>query len=184
MIRAVLGLAIVAMLTTASVLAAEVAEPDGYRLEDYRSPTPATLHGARVVTTEEAERLWRDRTAVFVDVLPRPPRPRGLPEGTLWHDKPRPDIPGGIWLPDTGYGELAPIMTDYFAGGLDKATGGDHGKLVVFYCLANCWMSWNAAKRAGAIGYSNVAWYPEGTDGWLASGLPLQDATPEPRPDE
>ena len=75
-------------------------------------------------------------------------------------------------------------MADYFAGGLNKATAGDHGKLVVFYCLANCWMSWNAAKRAGAIGYSNIAWYPEGTDGWRASGLPLQDATPEPRPDE
>jgi rhodanese-related sulfurtransferase len=45
-------------------------------------------------------------------------------------------------------------------------------------------MSWNAAKRALALGYSNVAWYREGTDGWLASGLPLQDATPEPRPGE
>jgi rhodanese-related sulfurtransferase len=45
-------------------------------------------------------------------------------------------------------------------------------------------MSWNAAKRAAAIGYSNVAWFPEGTDGWLAAILPLQDATPEPRPSQ
>ena len=45
-------------------------------------------------------------------------------------------------------------------------------------------MSWNAAKRALELGYSDVAWYPEGTDGWLIAGLPLQDATPEPRPDE
>jgi rhodanese-related sulfurtransferase len=45
-------------------------------------------------------------------------------------------------------------------------------------------MSWNAAKRALALGYSNVAWYPEGTDAWFAALLPLQDATPEPRPGE
>ena len=52
------------------------------------------------------------------------------------------------------------------------------------YCLADCWMSWNAAKRALKIGYSNVAWYRDGTDGWLAAGLPLQEATPEPRPEQ
>jgi rhodanese-related sulfurtransferase len=45
-------------------------------------------------------------------------------------------------------------------------------------------MSWNAAKRALQLGYSNIAWYREGTDGWLAAGLPLVTITPEPRPDE
>ena len=131
-----------------SVRGAEVAEPDGYRLEDYRAPTPATLRGARVVTTDQAEQIWRSHAAAFVDVLPRPPRPRDLPEGTLWRDKPRANIPGSVWLPDTGYGELAASMADYFASGLQKATGGDRARMVVIYCLANCWMSWNAAKRA------------------------------------
>jgi PQQ-dependent catabolism-associated CXXCW motif protein len=56
--------------------------------------------------------------------------------------------------------------------------------LVVLYCLADCWMSWNAAKRAQEIGYSNVAWYREGTDGWFAAGLPLEETAPEPRPDQ
>jgi PQQ-dependent catabolism-associated CXXCW motif protein len=164
--------------------AADVPEPESYRLEDYRAPTPATLRGAKTIGTQEAEKIWRNGNASFVDVLPRPPRPRNLPEGTLWRDKPRPDIPGSIWLPDTGYGELAPAMADYFAGGLARATHGDRARLIVLYCLADCWMSWNAAKRAQAIGYSNVAWYREGTDGWLAAGLPLEDATPEPRPDQ
>jgi rhodanese-related sulfurtransferase len=45
-------------------------------------------------------------------------------------------------------------------------------------------MSWNAAKRALTLGYSDVAWYPEGTDGWTKASLPLQDATPEPRPEQ
>src|ERR1700741_1598504 len=83
------------------------AEPDGYRTEDYRSPVPVTLSGARVLTTAEAEKIWRERSGVFIDVLPRPRKPANLPEGTVWRDKPRPDIPGSIWLPDTGYGKLA-----------------------------------------------------------------------------
>ena len=39
-----------------------------------------------------------------------------------------------------------------------------------------------AAERLARLGYSDVAWYPVGTDGWSAVGLPLEDATPEPRP--
>jgi rhodanese-related sulfurtransferase len=30
-------------------------------------------------------------------------------------------------------------------------------------------------------GYTDVAWYPEGTDGWERANLPLADAQPEPR---
>jgi len=52
----------------------------------------------------------------------------------------------------------------------------------VFYCLASCWMSWNAAKRALELGYTNVAWYPEGTDGWADQGLPLEGRVPMARP--
>ena len=97
---------------------------------------------------------------MFVDVLPQPPRPAGLPAGTIWQPKPRQDIPGSVWLPDTGYGELAPVMEDYFAADLPQATGGDQRDRLVFYCLAKCWMSWNAAKRALALGYTRVDWYP------------------------
>ena len=185
MMRSAVRIALaMALFAIADARAAEVIEPDGYRLEDYRAPTPATLHGATVIATQQAETIWRSRTASFIDVLPRPPRPRNLPEGTLWRDKPRANIPDSIWLPDTGYGELAPSMADYFSRGLQKATGGDRTRLIVLYCLADCWMSWNAARRALSLGYSNVAWYRDGTDGWLAAGLPLQDATPEPRPAE
>jgi PQQ-dependent catabolism-associated CXXCW motif protein len=177
-------LVLVAALLARQAKAAEALEPEGYRLEDYRSPTPATLHGARVIDTDETEKIWRGHSASFVDVMPRPPRPRNLPEGTVWHDRPRSNIPGSIWLPDTGYGELALSMAEYFASGLERAAKGDRTRLLVFYCLANCWMSWNAAKRALALGYPNVAWYRDGTDGWFAAGLPLEDAVPEPRPGE
>lgn len=159
-----------------------VSEPDTYRLDEYRAPTPATLRGATALGTKEAETIWRSHAAAFIDVLPQPPRPNNLPAGTLWRDKPRSDIPGSLWLPDTGYGELAPQMLDYLSKGLEKATHGDRSQGLVFYCLANCWMSWNAAKRALSLGYANVAWYREGTDGWSAAGLPTQAAAPEPRP--
>jgi PQQ-dependent catabolism-associated CXXCW motif protein len=155
-------------------------EPTGYRTENYRAPTPATLAGARVLSTVAAERLWRDKAAVFIDVLPRAPRPSNLPPGTIWRDKPRLDIPGGIWLPDTGYGELASVTQDYLRTNIERATGGDRTKLIVVYCLRDCWMSWNAAKRILSMGYLNVAWYPDGTDGWTEMLLPVDEAQPAP----
>jgi PQQ-dependent catabolism-associated CXXCW motif protein len=156
-------------------------EPEGYRTDDYRAPVPATLAGARVLATEEAEAIWRAGKAVFIDVLPRPPKPQNLPEGTIWRDKPRPNIPGSAWLPDTGYGTLAAATDDYFRRGLADASRGDTAKLLVIYCQADCWMSWNAAKRALSYGYSNVAWYPDGTDGWQRADLPVEDSQPLPR---
>ena len=156
-------------------------EPEGYRTDNYRTPVPATLAGARVLATEDAAAIWRAGKAVFIDVLPRPPKPQNLPEGTIWRDKPRPNIPGSVWLPDTGYGALAAATEDYLRDGLARATGGDKTKLMVVYCQADCWMSWNAAKRALSYGYSNVAWYPDGTDGWQRADLPVQDSQPAPR---
>jgi PQQ-dependent catabolism-associated CXXCW motif protein len=155
-----------------------VPEPSAYRNSDYRAPTPATLAGARVVSTDEAEKLWRDKSAIFVDVLPRPPRPADLPPGTIWRDRPRLDIPGSLWLPDTGYGALAPITEAYLRRNLEHVTAGDRTRLLVVYCLRNCWMSWNAAKRILSMGYANVAWYPDGTDGWTDNLLPVVEAQP------
>jgi PQQ-dependent catabolism-associated CXXCW motif protein len=164
------------------LLAAAPAEPSSYRMDDYRSPTPATLQGATVLTTEEARTHWQKHDALFIDVLPQAPKPVGLPAATIWHPKPRNDIPGSIWLPDTGYGALAPVMEKYFEHGLQQATAGDRSHLIIFYCQANCWMSWNAAKRAMALGYTRVAWYPEGTDGWATDHLPLELRPPPDRP--
>lgn len=159
-------------------------EPEGYRTDNYRSPVPATLTGARILTTEQAEAIWRAGSAAFVDVLPRPPKPPNLPEGTIWRDRPRLNIPGSIWLPDTGYGMLAAATEDYLRDGLIRASGGNYAKLLVIYCLADCWMSWNAAKRALSYGYSNIAWYPEGTDGWQRADLPVADSQPDTRAEE
>jgi PQQ-dependent catabolism-associated CXXCW motif protein len=169
----------------AKVLAQEnVPEPDGYRTDNYRAAVPATLSGARVVTTAEAEAIWRAGTGVFIDVLPRAPKPPNLPAGTVWRYKPRFNIPGGVWLPDTGYGKLAEATEAYLRRGLEGASGGNKAALLVIYCQENCWMSWNAAKRVLSYGYPNVAWYPDGTEGWERTSLPVAEAKPEPRTDE
>jgi PQQ-dependent catabolism-associated CXXCW motif protein len=153
-------------------------EPSGYRLDDYRSKTPETLVGATVIDTARAFELWRDKEAVFIDALPHAPKPANLPQNVVWRDKPHFDIPGSIWLPDTGYGELAPRTQHYFEAGLAGATSDNRNRSVVFYCLANCWMSWNAAKRALSLGYTKVYWYPEGMDGWAAAGHPQEERKP------
>src|SRR6516164_628241 len=93
----------------------DISEPEEYRTEDYRAPTPTTLKGARVVTTAEAEQIWKAGGAIFLDVLP--------------------------------YGALAPVTENYLRTNLARVTGGDRIKALVVYCLRDCWMSWNAAKR-------------------------------------
>ena len=186
MIRRTAGFILFAALALGGAYAQDHAagEPEAYRNDNYRAPTPKTLRGARTVSTVEAEALWRAGTAAFVDVMPHVPRPANLPAGTLWRDKPRLNIPGSVWLPDTGYGELSSAMEGYLRAGLERVSAGDRAKPLVIYCQRDCWMSWNAAKRAVAWGYSGVIWYPDGTDGWQEAGLPLENGTPTPRPGE
>ena len=157
--------------------AATPAEPSSYRMDAYREPVPATLAGAQVLDTEAAKALWQKHGAVFVDVLPTPKRPDNLPAETYWRAPPRTDLPGSIWLADTGYGALSPEALAYFKGGIAAAAKPD--ALLVFYCKRNCWMSWNAARRALEEGFAPVAWYPDGTDGWQEAGLPLEPRTPQ-----
>ena len=159
-------------------IADEIEEPAGYRFEPYRAPTPRGLTGATTVDTAAAERMWREGNALFVDVLPHEAKPANLPAVTVWRERRRDNIPGSVWLANVGYGALNPDMEDYFRRSLEELTAGDRNRALVFYCQMNCWMSWNAAKRAIALGYARVHWYPDGTDGWTAAGLPLAEAQP------
>jgi PQQ-dependent catabolism-associated CXXCW motif protein len=63
---------------------------------------------------------------------------------------------------------------------LTRATDGDRDRAVVIYCLADCWMSWNAAKRAAEWGWRAVHWYRDGMDGWEFAGLPTEILHPAP----
>ena len=175
--RSLRAVALLALLPVAAS-AGTVPEPADYRMDRYRAPVPETISGGTVLGPEAAHRLWQDGRAVFIDVMPQAPKPDNLPEGTIWRDKPRQSIPGAIWLPNVGYGAIAEVTEDYFRSGLTRATGNDPSHPVVLFCLEDCWMSWNAAKRAIEWGYSDVYWMPEGTDGWALWSYPLEAVLP------
>lgn len=155
-------------------------EPSAYRLDDYRKPVPATLKGAVTIDAAAAEPLWTADRAVFIDVYPQAPKPANLPAGTYWRDPPHYSIEKAKWLPNVGYGALNPGVDRYFHTGLARLTGGDKARALVFFCVRDCWMSWNAAKRALEYGYTQVLWFSEGTDAWQEAGLPIEQVKPEP----
>lgn len=162
----------------AGAAVAQVPEPDGYRGEPYNAPVPTTLAGAAVIDAEAALALY-DEGAAFIDVYPRVRKPEGLPEGTVWNEPRHDTIPNAIWLWDTGYDRLASAEEARLETGLATATNGDKTAPVVIFCRADCWMSWNAAKRAVALGYGQVIWFPGGTDAWTeALGADLVAAQP------
>ena len=156
-------------------------EPADYRMSEFRTAVPCTLAGARVVSTEDLRRLLEELSPVLVDVLPSPRRPEGLSEDAIWQPPARSNIPGSVWLPNTGFGVLPLEEEAYLRANLVRLTAGDPSRPIVFYCLADCWMSWNAARRAMEWGYASVVWYPHGTDGWEDAGLPLAESSPVPR---
>lgn len=157
-----------------------VAEPEGYRMQAFRAPVPETLKGAEVVATEKAMDLQAAGEVILIDVLPRPPKPAKLADDVVWRPRKRNNIPGSVWLPNVGFGALNPETEQYFQDNLARLTKGDKSAGILIYCLADCWMSWNAAKRALTYGYSQIYWYPEGTDGWTGFGGEVESSQPVP----
>ena len=124
-----------------------------------------------------------ERGAVVpIDVLPGPPPAAGSMPGRLWLAPTRRNLPGSIWLPNVGYGQLSDQLAAYYRHHLNEVTGGDPDAGLLIYCRADCWMSWNAARRAVHWGYTQVHWYADGTTGWAAAGLPLQTSQPAADP--
>lgn len=152
---------------------------DGYRISHYRAPTPANVPQGITVTTPRVQELIRRQAPILVDVMAVTVRPETKDFGLSWlPDQPRFDLPGSVWLPNVGYGKLDKRMEDYFRNQLHILTGGNLDRPIVVYCVIDCWMSWNAIRRAASFGYRRLYWYPEGADGWAARGLPTQETQP------
>jgi PQQ-dependent catabolism-associated CXXCW motif protein len=151
---------------------------DGYRLDRYRSPTPATVEGAQTIDTATLQRMLESADQpVLIDVFRRP-----WLHGQFVSDEAHQNIPGSLWLANVGEGTAEAPWLDYFSHYLKQASGGDHARALVLYCKSDCWLSWNASKRAAALGYTRLYWYRDGIDAWQQAGLPVQTATPEPLP--
>lgn len=151
---------------------------DGYRQTRYRSPTPAQVEPARTLDTEQLQaQLAAHPDTLLIDVYRRP-----WLHGRFVEEEPHANLPGSLWLANTGDGHLSPQWQAYFSRNLNEATGGQPDRPLVFYCRSDCWLSWNAVKRAAALGYNNLYWYRDGIDAWEQAGLPLTPARPQPFP--
>ena len=136
------------------------------RLADHAAPTPRELPGASTIRTPQLK-TWLERDAsmrpLLFDVV-----------GGAGHDS----IPGAIWLPGAGRGASFedPVQAQ-LARTLDTLTGHDRARPMVFLCAsARCWLSYNAALRAVALGYREVYWYRGGIEAWIDAGGALAPA--------
>lgn len=155
--------------------------PKKLRMEHYRAPTPSCVPNAVTINTSEVQQLIVDKAPILIDVISVLTRPIAGFDGGHWlPNKPRYSLPGAVWLPNVGYAVLDDEMLNYFQSQLVKLTRGNKNKPLVFFCIADCWMSWNAVKHAYSYGYKNLYWYKNGTDGWLEAGLVVEQVTPIP----
>lgn len=137
------------------------------RTEQLRAETPLAVPGVRTITTRALQTLLRTTpNVVLLDVL-----------GGSGHDT----VPGALWLKGAGLGgSLNDSVQSRLAARLRSATGGDPTRAIVTFCRdSRCWLSYNTALRAVALGYTNVHWYRGGHEAWVAAGLPTERAVPE-----
>jgi PQQ-dependent catabolism-associated CXXCW motif protein len=134
------------------------------RQAPYTAPTPLEVPGARLVTTPALVKLIGSLPApLLIDVAGG--------EGHV-------TLKGSLWLPNAGRGThyFDPVQAE-LAGQLERASAGDKARPLVFFCVnALCWLSYNAALRAVALGYTRVYWYRGGIQAWLDAALPTDKA--------
>ncbi len=164
------------LLVLSDVYAVE--EPGGYRMELYDDVVPNTLQGATRVSALDIAQLQKEDDVLIVDVIPEHRRPDFIPEGQLWIPVPHKGVAGALWLPDVGFGVLSDVTEAYFQNHLLSATDGRKDHKIVFYCRTDCWMSWNAAKRALSYGYTAVYWFADGIEDWAFEGFPFEVLQP------
>jgi len=149
----------------------------GFRMDNYRAPTPETLPGGTVVDLDVVRKASKGEGYQLIDVYAK--GVKADPKTGDWAImEPRQQIPGSVWLPGVGFGALEKGQEDYFRRNLESITAGDKSRGLLFYCMSDCWHSWNASRRAILWGYNNVAWYPLGTDGWTEGGGSLVAVKP------
>jgi PQQ-dependent catabolism-associated CXXCW motif protein len=185
------GLLLVALWLSSPVAAESFAEAQakrpelfdpvtGYRIARQRAPTPVDIPPpAMLVDSAQAAALLQDG-ALPLDVYGAAQSRFDELDGTWLVSTERLSLPGALWLPETGRGWLDPEMQAYLETNLAAATRGDLAHPILVFCIADCWMSWNAAQRISTLGYTRVHWYRLGTDGWLDEGWTLVPARPVP----
>lgn len=138
------------------------------RQPPYHAPTPLQIPGANLIHTRELQLMVSGRTPpILVDVL------SGEGHETL---------AGAVWLGGAGRGESFddPVQLD-LAPLLKRLAADDKSRQFVFFCASSqCWLSYNAALRAVAAGYTQVYWYRGGIDAWMEANLPTAKTVSDP----
>lgn len=142
-----------------------VAPTTELRTADYHAPTPRTIPGGRAVSTIELQSMLTGGSPPYlIDVL-----------GGQGHRT----IRGAFWLRGAGAGDLNAEESRRFADAVAKFAAGDRSRPIVFVCAdRECWLSYNAALRAIAAGYTGIMWYRGGIAAWLHAGFPMSQAQP------
>lgn len=130
--------------------------------EEAKPETPKTLDGGKVISAEEAKSLVDQKHAKFFDM-------RSAINFGKGH------LPGATALP---YKENSEYKVG-FDGSKDvfdlAKLPADKNTTIVFYSDGPTgWKSYKAAVLAKKAGYKKVMWLREGTKGWEAKKLPLQ----------
>ncbi|WP_437880374.1 PQQ-dependent catabolism-associated CXXCW motif protein [Pseudomonas sp. LRF_L74] len=175
MIRSIACALLTLCLSASLALAAEMPlfNADGYRQTQYRSPTPHDAEGATTLDTPALQALLRDNPrTLLIDVY----RQQWLNDRFIAEQPPHANLPGSTWLANVGDGHLEPLWQAYFEDNLNRLSEQRKDRPLVFYCKSDCWLSWNAIKRARTLGYNALYWYRDGIDAWHQAGLPLQPA--------
>jgi PQQ-dependent catabolism-associated CXXCW motif protein len=132
------------------------------RTVGYHEPTPTRIPGGKVVTTAELKALLEQPSRPYIiDVL-----------GGGVHRT----IAGAFWMIGAGAGDMDRDEEKRFAGAIAGFAAGDKSRPMAFFCVdSECWLSYNAALRTIALGYTNVMWYRGGIASWRTSeGLMTQ----------
>lgn len=142
-----------------------VAPTKALRTSRYHAPTPRGIPGGRVVTTLGLKAmLEKEPRPYLIDVL-----------GGGAHRT----IAGAFWMAGAGAGDMSLDEEKRFLDAIAKFAGGDTGRPMVFFCSdSQCWLSYNAALRAVAAGYTGVMWYRGGLAAWLHAGFPMMVSEP------
>jgi PQQ-dependent catabolism-associated CXXCW motif protein len=149
-----------------------------YRTAHYRGIVPAAPEGVLRIDARAARLLWRQRRALFIDLTPAEGGQRDARSGRWTLAVPHRTIPRAHWFPEAGRGVPAPEIAGWFTKGVARLA--TRRRTIVVFCLADCWMSWNAALRLHRAGYRDVRWFADGLDGWRDTGGPTVVATPAP----
>lgn len=174
------------MLAALLLMAAALADPalfdpaTGYRIAAYRGVIASPPPGVERLEDDGAMQARDAGKALFLDFTPAAGAVRD-PASGAWHlAEPHDTIPGAHWFPEAGRGPANPAIDRWFVAGLKRLTHGSRRRPIVAFCLADCWMSWNASWKIRRLGYRDVAWYANGIDGWKETGRPLEPVVPEP----